>query len=308
MSARLEKPVLVRCASCGRNFTTRRVGHQECPACHAEIFLDTPDGAELVDEAEQPEQSPPAEPPQAEPAAEAGTPSTSDSENEPTQPSTEGIRRLIQLRDALQAAQERNFRPAWEEHGGNPVGRLIKTIKQIFSNPNRFFQILALDGVWRPLAFAWIISSLAMFFFALYGMWQLDRNSATLMNSISLKPGENPQQVIESLRSSLVFTLYGSPLLGLVNVLVSAGFYHVGIRLASERNAGLTATFRATCYGFTPLLLAVIPFIGHLVGGLWSLLLQIVALSHVHRITVSRASLAVLLPVTGVMLLLFAIL
>ncbi|HUU00190.1 MAG TPA: YIP1 family protein [Myxococcota bacterium] len=309
MSPRLQKPVLARCVSCGRNFETRETGQIACPACHTEIFLETPAGAEFEDD-------PPAEPSEASSPVSTAAPAAPaepvtepvTEEEEQHQPSIDDIQALLQLRNTMQAAEDRTFRPAWEAGDGNPAGRLIKTIKQIFSNPNRFFHELALEGVWRPLLFAWIICSLAVLFFAIYGLWQLNRNAATLMNSLSLPPGEDPQQVIESLRTSLLFALYGSPIFGLINVLLSAGLYHLGIRLATERNAGLAATFRATAYGFAPLLLAAIPFIGHLVGGLWSLLLQIVALAHVHRVTMSRATVAVLLPVTGVMLLLYAVL
>jgi len=302
VSPKLVRQVLVRCANCGRNFETGNTGRIECPACHTEIFLETPAGAELEAEtfAEPEEASSPAAPSEsAEPEPE---------EEELQQPTMEDIQRLLQLRNTMQAAEARTFHPAWETADGNLFSRMIKTTKQIFSNPNRFFHELAIEGVWRPMLFAWIICSLAVFFFAIYGLWQLNRNATTLMNSLSLPPGENPQQVIESLRTSLLFALYGSPIFGLVNVLLSAGLYHLGIRLATERNAGLTATFRATAYGFAPLLLAAVPFIGHLVGGLWSILLQIVALAHVHRVTMSRASVAVLLPVTGVMILMYAIL
>ena len=50
----------------------------------------------------------------------------------------------------------------------------------------------------------------------------------------------------------------------------------------------------------------MVPFIGLLLGGLGTIALQILALSAIHRLPPLRASLAVILPTTAVLLLIMA--
>jgi len=100
--------------------------------------------------------------------------------------------------------------------------------------------------------------------------------------------------------------LYTSPLLGLLNLFVSSLLYHLGVWLLAKKHRGFLATFRATAYGCAPLILAVIPFIGLLLGGLGTIALHVLALSAVHRLPPLRAGVAVILPTLALLLLLAA--
>jgi len=163
------------------------------------------------------------------------------------------------------------------------------------------------DQYRRALSFGWIVCTLAVAFFALYGLWQLGQNEEELIRNAELGTEEQRRQLVETVRSSLLMSLFGSPLFGLINVMFSSVLYHLGIKLASDSNQGFCATFRATAYGFAPLLLVAVPFVGYLIGGMWSLILQVIALSQVHETSPARAALAVLLPVTAMLLLLYTV-
>jgi hypothetical protein len=76
--------------------------------------------------------------------------------------------------------------------------------------------------------------------------------------------------------------------------------------LLAKKHRGFLATFRATAYGCAPLILAVIPFIGLLIGGLGTIALQVLALSAIHRLPPLRAGVAVILPTLALLLLLAA--
>jgi hypothetical protein len=84
----------------------------------------------------------------------------------------------------------------------------------------------------------------------------------------------------------------------MVNFWLSALLIHLGVSVLAPQNRGFAATLRATAYGFAPMLLAVVPMIGHLLGGLWTLVLQTVAVGQIHRVPALRAVLAVLLPMS----------
>jgi len=213
----------------------------------------------------------------------------------------------LEVKQQVDPENQRQFLPAWESGQAGVFKRFIDTFKQIFANPTWFFSNIKIDQYRKALSFAWIVCSLAVVFFALYSLWQLEQNTAALIERAAVQSGEDPQKIYESLRSFLLITLYGAPIFGLINIGISAFVYHMGIKLTANKHQGFKATFRATAYGFAPLLLVVVPFIGHLVGTLWSLILQIIGLTQVHQITPARASLAVLLPVTALMLIVYAL-
>jgi len=326
-----DSPFLVRCAKCKHNFESHRLGKLTCPICKAEVYIEPPDGDQSAALAAEGQEAPDSDEKrtdqggaesQPEAQAETETPEVGEEppggqedepvppdepQGTPAEPDPEELKRLLQTSQALLEHGKRTFEPAWETRSGSVFRRFAETLKQVFGNPAAFFANLKLEGYRRALTFAWIVCTLAVFFFALYGLWQLSRNSAAMLQDADLASGQDPEELISSMHNSLLITLFGSPLFGLVNVFLSAVLYHLGIMLAANRQVGFAATFRATAYGFAPLILVAIPFIGHLIGGMWSLVVQIIALANVHRISPARASLAVLLPVTGVLLLLYAV-
>lgn len=308
---------LVRCAYCQHNFETRTFGQITCPICRSQIHLEPPEG--FVEPQE--EEAAPESFPEEGPAISEDTPELRATESprlpedpppvgppEEHEPGLDDLRKLLELRKNFQAQPAPSFQPAWESEDGGRLHRFGETLKQIFANPTWFFANLRINGVKRALSFAWIVCTIAVAFFAVYGLWQLSRNEQALLQAPVEPGGGDPAEMVETLRSSLLVSLFGAPIFGLINVLLSTLLYHLGVRLAGNRNEGIRATFRATAYGFAPMVLVAVPFIGHLIGGLWSIVLQIIGLAEVHRIGPARASLAVLLPVTGIMLLLYQLL
>ena len=280
----VDRPLLVRCASCGRNFETERFGRQTCPICGTEIVLDSPDGKS------DPAPEPVAEVPVPVPVPGVSQPS-SQSEGAP-------------VPDIPHAKLE--IVPAWEVPGTGLVRRFFATLRQILSAPSLLFYGLKIDNFGRALSFAWILCTLAVCFSMLYSLWSLDRDPQAILRNLQIPPGTNPQEVIEALRGRLLVGLYTSPLLGLLNLFLSALLYHLGVWLLARQHRGFVATFRATAYGCAPLILAVVPFIGLLIGGLGTIALQVLALSAVHRLPPLRASVAVILPTLALLLLLMA--
>jgi hypothetical protein len=268
----LDRPVLVRCASCGRNFETDRYGKQTCPICGAEIALESPEGEPVPVPDPDPEDVP--------------------------VPVPETVPEIPQVKLEIL--------PAWEVPGKSLILRFFATLRQVLSAPSLLFYGLKIGNFGRALSFGWILCTLAVFFSVLYSLWSLDRDPQAILRNLQIPAGTNPQEIIDALRGRLMTGLYTSPLLGLLNLFVSALLYHLGVWLLAKKNRGFLATFRATAYACAPLILAVIPFIGLLIGGLGTIALQVLALSAVHRIPPLRAGVAVILPTLALLLLLAA--
>ena len=83
-------------------------------------------------------------------------------------------------------------------------------------------------------------------------------------------------------------------ILGIIGTFVGGAIFHIFVYLAGGRK-GLTQTIKAVIYGSTPgLLLGWIPFIGML-GGIWSLVLEVLGIRQLHEMTTGRAVLAVVI-------------
>ncbi len=80
----------------------------------------------------------------------------------------------------------------------------------------------------------------------------------------------------------------------IIGVFISGAIFHIFVFLVGGRK-GLTQTIKAVIYGSTPgLLIGWIPLIG-IIGGLWSLVLEVLGIRQLHEMTTGRAVLAVVI-------------
>ncbi len=107
-----------------------------------------------------------------------------------------------------------------------------------------------------------------------------------------------------------VVVLFTSQLAGLF---VSAGLDHLALHLLGARPRSFSVSLRAGALATGPYLLGLVPLCSFYVFPLWSLVLRVIALSHLHRTSAGLATLAVLLPllllcggVAGITALIFA--
>lgn len=286
MSQRLKQKLEVRCASCRRLFTTAEAGRIRCSWCGAEVELEV-----------DPHLLAPESPPVAEHPGPADRPPPG---GEPPSPAP--------IEEIPAASLSTDFVPAeqspWEDTRLGIVRRLTTTLRQAMLQPGEFFSHLGEAPPWRALLFGWLLATLAAAVFAATTLWEVNYNPQGWLDATGIAPGADPQQLLDRTRQVLETTLWTSPLLGLLNVLLSALFYHLGIWLLTKKTAGFSQTLRATAYGCAPLVLVLVPLVGQLLGSFWSLWVQILGLATVHRLAVARAAVAVLIPSTLALLLL----
>ncbi len=94
-----------------------------------------------------------------------------------------------------------------------------------------------------------------------------------------------------------------APLILIISLFVSAGVVHLTLMILRGANSGFATTVRVFCFAYGAQLAVVIPFVGGLTAGIWSVVLAVIGLREAHATTTSRAVLALLLPLGLVMLL-----
>lgn len=82
----------------------------------------------------------------------------------------------------------------------------------------------------------------------------------------------------------------------IIGMFISSAILHIFVYFLGGRN-GFDQTAKAVIYSYTPaVLLGWIPILG-LIGGIWSLVLEILAVRELHEISTGRAVLAVILAI-----------
>lgn len=166
------------------------------------------------------------------------------------------------------------------------------TIRTILLRPAAFFHTMPVrGGMGKPLAFHLL---LAEFMVVCQYLWSLAGIGATAEYLGSPQVMDMGLGLAQA-APIMLFIVY--PLLLVVRVMVMTGVIHVLLRLVRCGDAGAEATFRVLCYSAAPLVLGVIPGIGSIVGGVWSIGLTVIGLKEAHRSRYSAAMFAVLVPI-----------
>lgn len=91
-----------------------------------------------------------------------------------------------------------------------------------------------------------------------------------------------------------------SPVFLLLGLGLSFVVTHLILAICGGARRGPGTTLRVLCFAYGPALFAVVPFIGSLVGGVWSLVLAIIGLREAHQTDGWRAATAILLPLAAI--------
>ena len=155
-----------------------------------------------------------------------------------------------------------------------------------FSDPVRMFSNLPAEDIGPPVLYGVIIGSIAV---VIGLLWQLLFSGMTWF-------GAGEFRELAASTTLIVFCMIFSPILVAVGLFIGAGIYHLMLLVCGDGSRGFGVTMRAVCYGYTPNLLAVVPFCGGVVGGIWALVLTIMGAVYGHRTEPWRAILAYFLP------------
>jgi hypothetical protein len=160
---------------------------------------------------------------------------------------------------------------AWEDQmSGRAIIRFARTLGAVLVRPTTFFRALAIDELGGSLSFAILVLSPALLV-----------HTAALYFLLA-RPLE---QLAWFTCVTVLFFAY------------LATFYQAASTIAARRRPPLTATIRGTCFGLAPMVLAIVPVIGALIGIVWTLVIHAIALRELHGLGRGQAVVVVLLPV-----------
>lgn len=211
----------------------------------------------------------------------------------PEEEESEGQKRDWQER--RQSAGPRGGVP-WEnlmDYGFFPG--FVETIKQVMLKPQAFFARMPLGaGLSKPLIFYVLVAeiqALAQF------MWRM----AGVTPQAGQGGGDFLGLGLAGLSSLLVLILYPVFLGGMLFV-VSA-LNHACLLAVKAGAKGYEGTFKVISYANAPMVLAILPFFGPIVGMVWTMVCTFLGFKYVHQTTNLRVLLAMLLPVLLILVL-----
>jgi len=189
----------------------------------------------------------------------------------------------------------------WEDPSQPWPRALIDTVGAFLSNPKQAFERVPVRGdVLRPLVFALIVGWVGTFF---YGLWEM-----TLGDPLRSMLPDNRWAGGGSVPRGYWFAMMAlGPFFTAFGLVVSSAIAHLFLLLLGGAKNGFAATFRAMCYVQVATLALAVPFCGGLIGGIAVLAFEILGLSALHRISIGRAAVAVLLPTVLCCVCLFAV-
>jgi len=165
---------------------------------------------------------------------------------------------------------------------------LWQTLKGILFSPTDFFSgIREVTGLRDSFAFGILMGSIgSMFGF----FWQFLISS----RDISLIARIFPESV--STNSIFMGLIIITPLLVLINVIIVTLILHCCLFILQGVNKGLDGTLKVVLYSNATSIYSLIPYIGGLIGLIWSMVIVVIGLREIHQTSTLRAFLALFLP------------
>ncbi len=186
--------------------------------------------------------------------------------------------------------------PPWEnrERYGRLAG-FLETVPRLLLHPRPFFAGQPLGrGPRDPLLFVVAVGVLTGVFLSLWLRLIPALQRDFLQTLAQGGDTESAAAALRAISGGLLVAV--APVLALVNVLVTAGIYHLVLVLVARPRAGFAGTLRVAAYGYGVNVLTIVPSCGGLLAMAWSVPVGIIGLVEIHRIDPWRAALAVVVP------------
>ena len=182
----------------------------------------------------------------------------------------------------------------WESGEGFTSAFYRTTVDSLFS-PTRFFKkISSGEGYWSPLIYGLIIGIIgngcAILWFWLFMARLIP------MDRIPFQHGLSILRLIIPLPFQLAIAIF-----------IGSAIIHLCLMIVGGNNNGYKTTFRAIAYSYSGYLFGIIPFIGMIIGGIYTFILTIIGVREGHEISTGKAVLAVLLPAIVIFGLIFIV-
>lgn len=175
----------------------------------------------------------------------------------------------------------------WEKE--KTSGALFRTIKSVLFSPSLSFRGLSNEGAyWRSYIFFVLCYGLGGMITLLYGA----ALGGAVGAAAGVGEGGGGGAILTNIATFPVYLCMGA-----LVPFVGAGINHLCLMLVGGANRPFSATMKAYCYssGAASAFL-LIPVCGGIVGGVWSIVCNVIGLAELHGIGRGKAAVAVFLP------------
>jgi ribosomal protein S27AE len=185
----------------------------------------------------------------------------------------------------------------WREKGR--LRAFFETWKQVMINPVAFFKRVPKHGNFViPMYYGVICQSVAIIL-----MWSYQtgfQSIPTIVDYSAAFGGYWPVTANFSWPALLIFLMalvLVAPVFAIIGIAVTSFLYHVSLKIFGGAKHGFEATFRAVCYSSSAQMISILPIVGTVLAGIWTLVLCVIGIRHLQETTYPRAVIAVILPV-----------
>lgn len=166
-------------------------------------------------------------------------------------------------------------------------------------NPVPFFKKVSKGGNFViPMYYGIICQSIAIIL-----MWSYQTGFQSIPNIIDYTAafgGYWPMTVNFGWPALMIFLMalvVVAPVFAVISLTITSFLYHISLKVFGGAKYGFEATFRAVCYASSAQFLSLVPIVGTVIAGIWTLALSVIGIKQLQETTYSRAIVAVLLPV-----------
>src|SRR5712691_4707652 len=181
------------------------------------------------------------------------------------------------------------------------VTALVETTKEVLTGPSDFFRRMPVaGGIGSPLLYAVVIGYLGLLLSAVYSaVFLLVRGAAGVAALGPLSDRPELAAFVAALQGwgGIIGQVVFGPIGIVIGVFIWTAIIHLMLLLLDGAGQGFEATFRVLAFSHAASVLAILPFCGQPIAGLWSLVLWIIGLAQAQRIPAWKAAAAVFLPI-----------
>lgn len=183
--------------------------------------------------------------------------------------------------------------------GRSAIEALVDTWRTSVFQPTRFFRAMPTpDSVGPAVVYYLIVGVLSV---GLSLFWQVIFDTLFSAAGFTTESDPSPLGGWAPIASFLF-----SPVILLLVLGIGVLITHAILAIVGGARRGLSTTCRVLAFAYGPALFTIIPFVGALIGSVWSVVLAIIGLREAHRTDGWRAAVAILAPL--VILIILAIL
>lgn len=166
------------------------------------------------------------------------------------------------------------------------IDSLVETWRESTFHPASFFRAMPREGNYGSVILYYIIVSVVGAGLSLF--WHTVLPAPSLGPFADILPKQSP-------RSEVVSFLF-SPVIALIVLFVIAGIAHLMLLLVGAAKHGFDTTTRVVAFTHGPALFVIVPYLGMMIAGIWTLVLAVIGFREAHETSTGRAAAAVFIP------------